>query len=115
MSGAFQLVGGAADPIAVGLDSTDDITLAEATTARVSIPWIRFTAIDDSDPTLEIYIEKPDGTKVYLRASKAMDEYQSLLFEEGYVLSPGWKFVAKAGAADKIDVLGLTLLGDANA
>lgn len=117
MSSVFQLVGGAADPIGVKLTSTNATKIAEAVAgnARVSIPWVRFTALDNSLPTLGIYVEKTDGTKVYTRPVKAMADKESLLFDEGYVLLPGWKLYAIAGAADKIDVTGLALLGDGNA
>ena len=113
-----QLVGGAADPIGVKLTSTNATVIAQAVSgnARVSVPWVRFTALDNTLPTLGIYIEKTDGTKVYIRpASKAMGDKESLLFDEGYVLLPGWKLYAIAGTADKIDVTGLALLGDGNA
>ena len=118
MSSVFQLVGGAADPIGVKLTSTNATVIAQAVSgnARVSVPWVRFTALDNTLPTLGIYIEKTDGTKVYTRpASKAMGDKESLLFDEGYVLLPGWKLYAIAGTADKIDVTGLALLGDGNA
>jgi len=118
MSSVFQLVGGAADPIAEKLDTTDPVAIAEATTgtARVSVPWFRCTALDNTLPTLDIYVQKPDGTKVYSRApSSAMTDKQSVLFDEGYVLLPGWALYVKAGTADKIDVNGLKLLGDGNA
>lgn len=117
MSGVFQLVGGAADPIAIKLTDTADTAIAQAVTgnARVMVPWFRCTALDSSTPTLEIYVQKKDGTKAYVRAAKAMTDKESILFEEGYVLLPGWALYVKAGAADKIDVTGLALLGDGNA
>lgn len=117
MSSVFQLVGGAADPIGVKLSSTAATVIAQAVSgnARVSVPWVRFTALDGTLPTLGIYIEKTDGTKVYTRPVSAMTDKQSILFDEGYVLLPGWKLYAIAGTADKIDVTGLALLGDGNA
>lgn len=117
MSGVFSLVGGAADPIAIKLTTTNATKVAEATegNARVMVPWFRCTALDSSTPTLGIYVEKADGTKAYVRPVSAMTDKQSILFEEGYVLLPGWKLYVIAGAADKIDVTGLALLGDGNA
>lgn len=117
MSGVFSLVGGAADPIAKTLDDTIAIKIAEAVVggARVSIPWFRCTALDNSLPTLGLYVEKTDGTKAYIRPVKAMADKESLLFEEGHVLLPGWKLYGIAGTANKIDVTGLALLGDGNA
>lgn len=117
MSGVFQLVGGAADPIAIKLTTTNATKVAEATegNARVMVPWFRCTALDNSLPTLGIYVQKPDGTKAYIRPAKAMADKESILFEEGYVLLPGWALYVIAGSADKIDVTALTLLGDGNA
>lgn len=117
MSGVFQLVGGAADPIAIKLTGTSPMPIAAATAgnARVMVPWFRCTALDATTPTLELYVEKTDGTKAYIRPAQAMTDKQSILFEEGYVLLPGWKLYAVAGAANKIDVTGLALLGDGNA
>lgn len=117
MSGVFQLVGGAADPIAIKLTTTNATAIATAVegNARVMVPWFRCTALDNTLPTLGIYVEKTDGTKAYVRPVKAMADKESLLFEEGYVLLPGWKLYVIAGTADKIDVTGLALLGDGNA
>ncbi len=117
MSGVFQLVGGAADPIAIKLTTTNATKVAEATegNARVMVPWFRCTALDATLPTLGIYVEKTDGTKAYTRPVKAMADKESILFEEGYVLLPGWKLYVIAGTADKIDITGLALLGDGNA
>lgn len=116
MSGVFSLVGGAADPIAIKLTTTVATVIAQGVTgnARVMVPWFRCTALDATLPTLGIYTEKPDGTKVYRRPVKAMADKESILFEEGDVLLPGWKLYVIAGTADKIDITGLALLGDGN-
>jgi hypothetical protein len=113
MSGVFQLVGGAADPIVIKLTTTNATLVTQSIegSERVSIPWFRCTALDNTLPTLGIYIEKKDGTKGYIRPVKAMGDKESLLFEEGHVLLPGWKLYVIAGTADKIDVTGLALIG----
>jgi hypothetical protein len=116
MSGVFQLVGGAADPIAIKLTTDTATKIAEAVVGneRTSVPWFRCTALDNTLPTLGIYVEKTDGTKAYVRPVKAMADKESILFEEGYVLLPGWKLYVIAGTANKIDVTGLALIGGGN-
>jgi hypothetical protein len=119
MSGVFQLVGGAADPIAAKLSTTNATVIAEATegNARVMVPWLRCAAVDNSGPTLAVDILKPDSTVVIIRSAEALPTSggRSVLYEEGWVLLPGWKLRVTAGGADKIDVTGLALLGDGNA
>lgn len=119
MSGVFQLVGGAADPIAQKLTGTDPIVIAEATegNARVMVPWLRCSALDNSGPTLAVDILKPDSTVVIIRSAEALPTSggRTVLYEEGWVLLPGWKLRVTPGTTDKIDVTGLALLGDGNA
>lgn len=116
MSGVFQLVGGAADPVAIKLTSTSATKIAEAVAggARVSVPWVQFTEIAGSTPTLSYYILKPDATIVYLRYAKAMTAKEEVVNERGIVLLPGWGLYAIAGTANQIDVTALVLLGDGN-
>ena len=92
MSGVFSLVGGAADPIAIKLTTTNATKIAEAVTggARVSIPWLKFTEIAGATPTLGYYILKPDTTIVYHRNAKAMAAKEEVTNELGIVLLPGW-------------------------
>jgi hypothetical protein len=114
MSGVFSLVGGAADPIAIKLTTTNATKIVEATegSARVSVPWLQFTEIAGATPTLGYYILKPDATVVYLRNAKAMAAKEEVVNERGFVLLPGWALYAIAGTANQIDVTGLALLGD---
>lgn len=117
MSSVFQLVGGAADPIAIKLTSTNPTKIAEAVAggARVSVPWLQFTEIAGATPTLTYYTLKPDASVVYFRNAKAMTAKEEVYNERGIVLLPGWALYAQAGTANQIDVTGLALLGDGNA
>lgn len=117
MSSVFQLVGGAADPIAIKITTTDPTVVAEAVSgnARVSVPWLQCTEIAGSTPALTIDIRKPDGTIVYLRTAKAMTAKEAVVLDQGIVLLPGWKLRVTSSAADQVDVSGLALLGDGNA
>lgn len=108
----FQLVGGAGDPFAEKLTGTSPVVIAEALTgnSRVSVPWLSCTEIDGSTPNLTIDILKPDGTVVYLRNAKAMTAKETVIFNEGILLLPGWKLRVTASVADQIDVAGIQLI-----
>lgn len=108
----FQLSGGAGDPINKKISTTSEFLIAEAPTgnSRISVPIFRCTEVTGATPSLAVYIELADGTKTYLRAAQNMTAYQSLLFDDGYLLLPGMKLYALADAANKIDVIGVTLV-----
>lgn len=108
----FQLVGGAGDPFAAKLTDTNPLVIAESLTgnSRVSVPWLACTEIAGSTPTLSIDILKPDSTVVYLRNAKAMTAKETVVFNEGILLLPGWKLRVTAGTANQIDVVGIQLI-----
>lgn len=108
----FQLTGGAGDPINIKVTTTNATVIAEAPTgnSRVAVPWFRCVEIAGATPTLAVYTELQDGTKVYLRAAQAVTAYQSLLFDDGYLLLPGAKLYVLAGTADRFDVSGIKLV-----
>jgi hypothetical protein len=108
----FQLVGGAGDPIALKLTTTNATIIAEAAagSSRVDVPWFACTEIAGSTPTLTISILKPDSTVVYLRNALAMTARQTFIFNEGVLLLPQWKLRVTASAADQIDVVGIKLI-----
>jgi hypothetical protein len=108
----FQLVGGAGDPIAIKLTSTDTITIAEAVSgnSRVAVPWFAATEIAGATPTLTVDILKPDATVVYLRNALAMSARQTFIFNEGVLLLPGWKLRVTPSAGNQIDISGIKLI-----
>lgn len=108
----FQLVGGAGTPIALKITSTSPTVIAEATTgnSRVAVPWFSCTEIAGATPNLTIDILKPDATVVYLRNAKAMTAKETVIFSEGILLLPGWQLRITGGAANQIDVAGISLI-----
>ncbi len=107
----FVVAGGIVTSIAVKLDSTDVTEIAGSDDFTTRVAWFQCTEITGATPdlTVELY----DGTtSVYLRYQQAMTANGSVKFED-IALNKGQKLRVTAGAANQIDVVGLTFVDNA--
>jgi hypothetical protein len=107
----FQVTGGIITPIAVKLSATTATSVFGSSDSPSRVAWLQCTNItaDTPDLTVELY----DGaTSVYLRYQQAMDANGAVKFED-IALNPGQFLRVTAGAADKIDVVGLAFVSNA--
>lgn len=113
MSGAFQLVGGAADKIRQKLTTTNPTVVAGSATLQTAVVWFLCTEIGGATPNLSIEVyDASTTTSYYLRLAKPMTAKESVLFEAGIVLNVNEFLRITAGTANQIDVVGLSLLNN---
>lgn len=114
MSGAFQLVGGAADKIRQKLSTTNPTVVAGEALLQTAVVWFTCTEIAGATPNLSIEVyDAATGLSYYLRNAKAMTARETVLFEAGIVLNPNEFLRITSSAANQVDVVGLSLLGQA--
>lgn len=120
MSGAFTLAGGAADRIRQKITVTTPVVVAGSADYQVVVVWFQCNEIAGMTPSLtaEIY-DANTGDIHYLGINgttyktKALTMLQSVFFDAGIVLNPNEFLRITASAANQVDVIGLSLLGNA--
>jgi hypothetical protein len=113
MSGAFQLIGGAADKIRQKLTTTAATVVAGSATLQTAVVWFQCTEMAGGTPnlTIEVY-DAATTTSYYLRNAKAMTAREGIPFEAGIVLNPNEFLRITASVANQVDVVGLSLLNN---